>query len=52
MHQTYREATWDETHFALFYQEYASPLLDYLRMQTRTLKTLRGMYSANREVQR
>lgn len=38
MHQMYREETWDETHFALFYQEYASPLLDYLRTQTRTLE--------------
>lgn len=38
MHQTYREETWDETHFALFYQEYASPLLDYLRTRTRTLE--------------
>lgn len=38
MHQTYQEETWDETHFAWFYQEYASPLLDYLRAQTRTLE--------------
>jgi RNA polymerase sigma factor (sigma-70 family) len=38
MHQTYREQTWNETDFTLFYQEHASPLLDYLRMQTPTLE--------------
>lgn len=38
MHQTYREATWEETNFALFYQAHASSVLDYLRMQTRTLE--------------
>lgn len=38
MHQTFQEQTWDETNFALFYQQYASPLLDYLRTRTRTLE--------------
>jgi len=38
MQQTYREQTWDETGFALFFQAHASPLLDYLRLQTRTLE--------------
>src|SRR5258708_31062412 len=38
MHQMYRESIWDETHFARFYQENASLLLDYLRVQTRTLE--------------
>jgi RNA polymerase sigma factor (sigma-70 family) len=38
MHQTFREQTWDETGFALFYQQYAAPILDYLRTQTRTLE--------------
>lgn len=38
MHQTFREQTWDETKFELFYQQYASPLLDYLRTRTRTLE--------------
>lgn len=38
MHQMYRESTWNEMDFARFYQEYASPLLDYLRAQARTLE--------------
>jgi RNA polymerase sigma factor (sigma-70 family) len=38
MHQTYREVAWNEAGFARFYQEYASPLLDYLRTRTRTLE--------------
>lgn len=38
MHQTFREQTWDETNFALFYQQYASPLLDYLHTRARTLE--------------
>lgn len=38
MHQTLRENIWDETDFALFYQQHASPILDYLRTQTRTLE--------------
>lgn len=38
MHQRYREQTWDERGFAAFYQEHASPVLDYLRMQARTLQ--------------
>jgi RNA polymerase sigma factor (sigma-70 family) len=38
MHQTFREQTWDETDFALFYQQYASPTLDYLRTKTPTLE--------------
>lgn len=38
MHQMYRETTWSEMDFARFYQEYSAPLLDYLRLQTRTLE--------------
>ena len=38
MHQTLQEQTWDETDFVLFYQQYASPILDHLRVRTRTLE--------------
>ncbi len=38
MHQTQREQSWDEKDFALFYEHYDSSVLDYLRMQTRTLE--------------
>lgn len=38
MHQTFREQTWDETNFALLYQQHASPLLDYLHTRARTLE--------------
>lgn len=38
MQQTDCESAWYETDFARFYQDYASPLLDFLRTQTRTLE--------------
>lgn len=38
MQQMDRESTWQEMDFARFYQHFASPLLDYLRLQTRSLE--------------
>lgn len=38
MHQTYREHIWNDTEFAQFYQEHASPLLDYLCSVARILE--------------